>query len=55
MIRLFERAGFKRVRQSGSHVIMAKHERMAVIPHHNKELKKGLESKLLKILKENNQ
>ncbi|MGH8896778.1 MAG: type II toxin-antitoxin system HicA family toxin [Egibacteraceae bacterium] len=41
LIRLLERAGWKAVRQSGSHVIMRKQERPSVpVPLH-RELKRG--------------
>lgn len=42
------------VRQSGSHAILAKNDLRETIPMHgNKDLKKGLEKKLLKTLKQN--
>ncbi len=50
MVRLFEKHGWRSVRQRGSHVIMKKlGEAPETIPLHN-ELKKGLEKKLLKRL-----
>lgn len=54
MIRLYEGDGWIKVRQTGSHLIMKKGERIEVIPFHNKELKKGLERKLLKNLSKRN-
>lgn len=53
MLRLFEQCGWKSVRQKGSHVIVIKEgELPETIPLH-KELKKGLEKKLLKKLGKN--
>jgi predicted RNA binding protein YcfA (HicA-like mRNA interferase family) len=50
MLALFERHGWQRARQKGSHVIVKKlGERPETIPMH-KELKKGLEAALLKRL-----
>lgn len=50
LLRLFEKNGWKKVRQKGSHVIVHKEgELPETIPMH-KELKKGLEQKLLKRL-----
>ena len=51
MMEMFERAGWIKVRQKGSHVTVSKGNRSIVIPMH-KELKKGLEAYLKKILKE---
>jgi predicted RNA binding protein YcfA (HicA-like mRNA interferase family) len=45
--RLYENKGWIEIRQKGSHVIMAKGNERETIPMH-KELKKGLERKLLK-------
>jgi predicted RNA binding protein YcfA (HicA-like mRNA interferase family) len=50
MRRLYERAGWTALRQSGSHVIMGKGTDRETIPMH-KELKRGLERKLLKRIK----
>lgn len=50
MLKLFEKAGWIKIRQKGSHVIIQKDgELPETIPMH-KELKKGLEQKLLKRL-----
>lgn len=50
MLRLFEKMGWKQVRQKVSHVILHKEgELPETIPMH-KELKKGLERALLKRL-----
>lgn len=50
MLRLFEKMGWRQVRQKGSHVIVQKDgEKSETIPMH-KELKKGLERALLKRL-----
>ena len=50
LIKALEKAGFYIVRQSGSHVIMYKEGllRPVPIPKHPKELKKGLQGKILK-------
>jgi predicted RNA binding protein YcfA (HicA-like mRNA interferase family) len=52
MVALFERSGWKKLRQSGSHLVMGKGQRREVIPMHNRELKRGLERKLLKTLED---
>lgn len=52
MLRLFEKAGWEKLRQKGSHVQLRKGGEKATIPMH-KELKKGTEHDLLKKLKEN--
>lgn len=49
MKNLFEKNGWRELRQRGSHVIMGKGSDRETIPLH-KELKKGLESYLLKRL-----
>lgn len=50
MLKLFEKLGWRKVRQKGSHVIVLKEgELPETIPLH-KELKTGLEKKLLKRL-----
>jgi len=50
MLSLYLRAGWEKLRQSGSHVIVGKEDDRETIPMH-RELKKGLERKLLKHLK----
>lgn len=51
MLRLFEKNGWKKARQKGSHVTVKKEgELPETIPMH-KELKSGLEKKLLKRLR----
>ncbi len=50
MKKLYERAGWIFLRQSGSHVAMGKGALRETIPMH-RELKKGTEQKLLKRLK----
>ena len=48
-IRLAERNGWTRVRQTGSHIIFAKGKRTYPIPYHgSKEIGKGLEKKARK-------
>jgi len=49
MLRLFIADGWKRLRRRGSHVVVGKASLRETIPMH-KELKKGLESALLKRL-----
>jgi predicted RNA binding protein YcfA (HicA-like mRNA interferase family) len=52
LLKLFEKHGWRKVRQRGSHVIVHKEgQAPETIPMH-KELKKGLEHKLLKRLQE---
>lgn len=42
LIKILERVGFFVVRQSGSHILMEnKNGHKAIIPYHNKDLKKG--------------
>lgn len=50
MLKLFLKAGWVKDRQCGSHVIVEKGNKSIPIPQH-KELKKGTESFLLKLLK----
>ena len=50
MLKLFQKTGWKKLRIKGSHVIVGKNDERETIPMH-KELKKGLESYLLKRLK----
>jgi predicted RNA binding protein YcfA (HicA-like mRNA interferase family) len=50
MLKLYLKNGWSKVSQKGSHVKVAKGEEIEIIPMH-KELKKGLESKLLKRVK----
>ena len=50
MLRLFEEKSWAILRQKGSHVIIGKGTERETIPMH-RELKKGLEQKLLKRLK----
>lgn len=52
MLKRFEQSGWKKIRQKGSHVVVQKERQIEVIPMH-KELKKGLEIKLLKTLEKN--
>jgi len=49
MLKLYEKQGWKRLRQKGSNVIVGKGDNRETIPMH-KELKRGLEAKLLKRL-----
>lgn len=51
MKRLYEQCGWREIRQRGSHVIMGKGTQRESIPMH-KELARGLESKLLKRIKD---
>lgn len=49
MLRLYEKSGWQMLRQKGSHVVVGKNKQRETIPMH-KELKRGLEQKLLKRL-----
>ncbi|MEN0058553.1 MAG: type II toxin-antitoxin system HicA family toxin [Bdellovibrio sp.] len=51
LLKLYEENGWTKLRQKGSHVTVGKGLLKETIPMH-KELKKGLEHKLLKRLKE---
>jgi len=53
MLKRFQNAGWKVLRQKGSHVIIGLGNERETIPMH-KELKKGLEAYLLKRLKDQN-
>lgn len=50
MIKFLKRNGFEEVSQNGSHVKMKNIEtgKQTIVPLHNKSLKKGLESAILK-------
>lgn len=50
MIKLLEKNGFIADRQNGSHIIFENPEtnRTTTVPYHCKDLKKGLEQKILK-------
>jgi len=50
MMKLYLKNGWIKVSQKGSHVKVTKDDQIEIIPMH-KELKKGLESKLLKRVK----
>jgi len=50
MIKLYKRYGWEVIRVRGSHYTMKKGSLVERIPHHTKEMKKGLEKKLLKRL-----
>ncbi len=52
MLAKFIKAGWKKIGQRGSHMKVGKDKLRQTIPMH-KELKKGLEQKLLKFLEEN--
>ena len=52
MLKLYKEHGWLELRQNGSHVVVGKGARRETIPMH-KELKKGLEHKLKKTLKDN--
>lgn len=49
LIRVLEKAGFTRARQTGSHVIMTKAGRRSIpVPVHPKTLKRGLQEGIFK-------
>jgi predicted RNA binding protein YcfA (HicA-like mRNA interferase family) len=52
MIKEYSKKGWKIVSIKGSHYKMEKNSNRVVIPHHTKELGKGIEKTLLKTLKE---
>jgi predicted RNA binding protein YcfA (HicA-like mRNA interferase family) len=52
MVKLFEECGWVFIRQNGSHAIMGKDGQIEPIPLH-RELKKGMEFKLLKRIGKN--
>ena len=51
ILKMFKKQGWEKLRQSGSHVIVGKGILRESIPMH-KEIKKGLENKLVKTLKD---
>lgn len=51
LLKRFKKAGWILLRQKGSHVVIGKGDKRETIPMH-KELKKGLEKKLLNRLEE---
>jgi predicted RNA binding protein YcfA (HicA-like mRNA interferase family) len=53
MLRKFLDKGWEVIRKKGSHIMIRKGEKNETIPvHGNKDLKKGLEKKLLKSLED---
>jgi predicted RNA binding protein YcfA (HicA-like mRNA interferase family) len=54
VLKMYLRAGWEKIRQKGSHITLKKGNKIESIPFHSRELGKGLESKLLKRLKEEN-
>lgn len=50
MIKLLEENGFKQIRQDGSHKLFKNSEtgKTTTVPYHCKDLKKGIEHKILK-------
>ena len=50
MVKLLQKNGFKKERQTGSHIFLVNHEtgRYTTVPMHNKDLGKGLENEILK-------
>lgn len=48
VIKILERAGFKFVRQKGSHRIYLKHNRAVTVPYHNRDLRKGTVQAIIK-------
>jgi len=54
MLKLYLASGWQMLRQKGSHVIVGKGTARETIPLHA-ELKRGLEHKLLKVLRKGNE
>lgn len=52
MIKKYEKNGWKVISIRGSHYKMEKNGCLEIIPYHTKELGKGIETSLLKTLKE---
>jgi predicted RNA binding protein YcfA (HicA-like mRNA interferase family) len=52
MLRLYKKNGWKLLRIAGGHYHVTKNNKFETIPFHNKDLKKGTQSDLLKTLKE---
>ena len=49
MIKLLKKNGWSKIRQEGSHHIMMRENKIIVVPvHGNKDLRTGLEQKILK-------
>ena len=51
MLKLYTKAGWQVIRTNGSHVIVSKEKLRETIPMH-KELKKGMEQRLMKQLEQ---
>ena len=50
ILKLLKKNGFVKISQEGSHIKMRNPEtgRQTIVPYHNKDLKKGMESTILK-------
>jgi len=48
LIKLLQKSGFKTVRIKGSHYKMQKNDISVIVPHHHKELGKGITNNILK-------
>ena len=48
IIKILKKAGFKLVRQKGSHQIYLKNNRAVTIPYHNRDLRKGTLNAIIK-------
>lgn len=50
MLKLLKSKGFEIIRQNGSHILLMNpnNNKTAVVPLHNKDLKKGTEQRILK-------
>jgi len=50
VIKILEKAGFKFVRQKGSHRIYLKNNRAVTVPYHNKDIRKGTLGAVINII-----
>ncbi|MCL2772506.1 MAG: type II toxin-antitoxin system HicA family toxin [Oscillospiraceae bacterium] len=48
MIKLLKQNGFEVIKVKGSHYHMAKDGAYVIVPHHNKELGKGIYNRIMK-------
>lgn len=48
VMKILERAGFRFIRQKGSHRLYLKNNRAVTVPYHNKDLRKGTVRAIIK-------
>ena len=48
MIKLLRQNGFTHIKTRGSHYHFIKNDKIVIVPHHHKEMGKGITNKILK-------